>query len=211
MKEINSKSRLGIALSKLKGFIKPKVRNEQYPTDPEIGAIILWNAYMKGEIEGKVSADLGCGTGILGIGALLLGAKKVYFVDNDKDALGIAKENVSYMKSEHPIKGEAVFLELPVDKLEIVCNTVIQNPPFGVKVRNADRQFLEKAIEVGHSIYSFHTSESKDFIKRFCENKMWEIIETWDFKFPLKATYSFHSRRIRYIDVSCFYLKKYVC
>src|SRR3989339_2175564 len=95
-----SKSRLAIALSGLEGFYEPKVRQEQYLMDSEIGASMLWNAYLLRDIEGKVIADLGCGTGLLGIGSLLLGAKHVFFVDSDEKVLEIAKNNVSKVKSE---------------------------------------------------------------------------------------------------------------
>ena len=88
-----SKSGLAIVLSKLEGFKEPKVRVEQYIMDSEIGAFVLWNAALLGDIKQKVSVDLGCGTGILGIGALILGAKMVYFVDSDQEALETAKEN----------------------------------------------------------------------------------------------------------------------
>jgi predicted RNA methylase len=37
-------------------------------------------------------------------------------------------------------------------------DTVLQNPPFGVQKRNADRRFLEKALDVGNVIYSLHKS-----------------------------------------------------
>ena len=79
MEQISSKSRLAVILSGLEGFSKPKVRQEQYLMDGEIGAFVLWNAYLLGDIKGKVIADLGCGTGVLGIGTLLLGAKHVFF------------------------------------------------------------------------------------------------------------------------------------
>src|SRR3989344_4642463 len=72
-----TKSRLAIALSKIKGFNDPKIRLEQYITDSEIAAEILWNAYLEGDIEGKTVADLGCGTGIFSLGCVKLNAKKV--------------------------------------------------------------------------------------------------------------------------------------
>ena len=43
--------------------------------------------------EGAVIADIGCGSGILSIGALLLGAKKVYAVDTDPLAVKSTVEN----------------------------------------------------------------------------------------------------------------------
>ena len=88
--KIASKSGLAVVLSRLSVFQRPKVRVEQYPTDSEIAAEVLWSAFMKGDIDKMCIADLGCGTGILGIGALLLGAKKVYFLDIDQNALETA-------------------------------------------------------------------------------------------------------------------------
>jgi putative methylase len=41
-------------------------------------------------------------------------------------------------------------------------DTVLQNPPFGVQTREADRAFLAKALEVGDSIYSLHNHPVKD-------------------------------------------------
>lgn len=208
MKEIRSKSSLAIALSKLEGFKEPKVSVEQYTVDSEIGAFVLWNGLLKGDIRQKVSVDLGCGTGILGIGALLLGAKKVFLVDNDSSALKIAKKSLEKVKSECSIDGEAVFVCKDIKEFSEKTDTVIENPPFGVKVRHADKVFLERAFEIGKVIYSFHKSESKRFIERLSIKNEFKITDVWDFKFPLKATYKFHSRRIKYIDVSCFRLEK---
>ena len=104
---LESKKALAMLLSGLEGFIGPKVRVEQYATDPEIAAEVLWQAYMKGDI-GKVSVDLGCGTGILGIGLLALGSEKVYFIDLDQKVIDIAKENLSKLESEYNL-GDAVF------------------------------------------------------------------------------------------------------
>ena len=91
---IKSKASLAVALSKLKTYSKPSISLEQYPTDSEIAAEILWSAYMHGDLSGKTVADLGSGTGILGIGALYLGASKVFFVEKDSKAMAIAKENI---------------------------------------------------------------------------------------------------------------------
>jgi len=41
----------------------------------------------------QVIADIGCGTGILAIGAVLLGASKVYAVDTDEIAVSATEEN----------------------------------------------------------------------------------------------------------------------
>ena len=195
-----SKSRLAIILSGLEGFHEPKVRQEQYMMDSEIGASMLWNAFLLGDIEGKVIADLGCGTGVLGIGALLLGAKLVYFVDSDEKALEIVKSNISKVKSE---SSKSKLMDQDIGKAILKADTVVQNPPFGTKVRHNDIFFLEKALKTAPVIYSFHKSETKAFLESFSASHDAKITHTWNFRFPLKAAYSFHRRQIHRINVSC--------
>jgi len=225
MKQIVSKSGLAVALSSLKGFYEPKVRQEQYLMDSEIGAFVLWNAYFIGDIGSKVIADLGCGTGILGIGALLLGAKRLFFIDSDEKALKIAKDNVSKIKDFWDARKSSIFdiLEAKSEdyglgKAEFICKDVrdinmkadiaLQNPPFGTKVRHNDILFLEKALKIAPIAYSFHKSETKPFLGKFAAKNNAKITHCWDFKFPLKATLAFHRRQIHRIDVSCFRLEK---
>ncbi len=203
MKKSMTKSRLAILLSGLEGFKEPKVRQEQYLMDSEIGASILWNAYLLNDIEGKVIADLGCGTGILGIGALLLGAKYVFFVDSDKKALEIAEDNVLKVKSESYSLCKAEFICQDIGKADIKADVVVQNPPFGTKVSHGDILFLENALKIAPIAYSFHKSETKTFLARFLAQKNAKITHIWDFKFPLKANLAFHRRRIHRINVSC--------
>ena len=133
-----SRSGIAIKLSAIQGFSEPKVRAEQYMTDSEIGATILWDAYMKGDIKGKVIADLGCGTGILGIGAIILGASRVYFVESDSPVMELAKKNVENMESE----SLAEFFLGDVSEFDNKVDTVVMNPPFGVKNEHSDRNFL---------------------------------------------------------------------
>ncbi len=199
-----SRSSLGITLSAIKGFKEPKVSVEQYMTDSEIAATVLWDAYMKGDVNGKVIVDLGCGTGILGIGAMLLGAAKVYFVESESSAMDIAKENVKNIESE----GSAEFFCIDVKEFDKRVDTVIMNPPFGVKSEHSDRKFLGKAFEIGDVVYSFHKSETKNFVEAFAKDNNFKITQVIDFEFPLKATMKFHRKNVKKINVSCFRLTK---
>lgn len=208
-----TKSGLGIVLSRLKGFDKPKVRVEQYEVDAEIAADVLWQAKLIGDIGDmeKVSVDLGCGTGLLGIGALVLGAKKVYFVESDSSALDRAKANWKKVESEHKTGGKAVFLCQDIREFsesEEKIDVVIENPPFGTKVRHSDRIFLEKAVKLAPVVYSFHKSSTKKFIEGFCRDNDFMITHVWDFNFPIKASQKFHKRKIHRIEVSCFRLER---
>lgn len=208
MRKISSKSGLAIVLSGLKGFESPKVMQEQYTTDSEVAASVLWSAYLLGDIQCKDVADLGCGTGILGIGALLLGANKAVFIDSDKNALETAKNSISKLKSEGYRLGKAEFLNLDIKDLKIKSHVAIENPPFGTKIKHNDIFFLEKAMETAPIVYSFHKSESKGFLNMFSARKNVKITHIWSFKFPLKATFLFHRRQTHRINVSCFRFQK---
>ncbi|MDP3732958.1 MAG: METTL5 family protein, partial [Candidatus Daviesbacteria bacterium] len=205
--KIGSKKALAVLLSRLEGFNEPKVMAEQYATDSEVAAEVLWGAFMKGDI-GKVSVDLGCGTGILGIGLLALGAERVYFVDSDEKVLETAKKNVSNMKSEGYIGGEAVFKLQDINDFNEKADLIVQNPPFGVKVKHMDKVFLKKAFEISRLVYSFHKSEGKGFVEAFSRDNGFKITDVFGFEFPLKATMNYHTRRIRRIGVSCFRIEK---
>jgi len=204
---VGSKKALAVLLSRLEGFRSPEVRVEQYSTDPEIAAEVLWQAFMKGD-TGKVSVDLGSGPGMLGIGLLALGTQKVYFVDFDQKVMEVAKGNMAKVKSEYNLTGEAVFLWQDVYDFNEQVDLVVMNPPFGVKVRHADREFLKKAFEVGKVVYSFHKTKSKKFLEMFAKGNNFKITNIFEFNFPLKATMSFHSKRIKRISVSCFRFEK---
>lgn len=206
MMSVNSKARLAVELSKLKVFDQPELSAEQYPMDSEIGAEVLWDAMFKGDIDGKVIADLGCGTGILGIGSLLLGAKLVYFVDSDEKALAIAQENIRRFGNLD--KNSAVFLHMDVEKFSEKAGTVLQNPPFGTKQKHADKQFLIKAFSISDVVYSFHKATSKDFMQKISADNGFRIANYYEFDFPIKASQLFHRRKIHRIKVGCWKLER---
>jgi ribosomal protein L11 methyltransferase len=71
-----------------------------------------------------VVADIGCGTGILGIAAVLLGASQVYAVDTDPLAVGSSLGSLELNQIRpgqiHVSEGSASDIPIPVDGL--VCN-----------------------------------------------------------------------------------------
>ncbi|MBW3012366.1 METTL5 family protein [Candidatus Woesearchaeota archaeon] len=199
------KSRLSIQLSKLKSFEKPDVKLEQYSTPGEIAADVLWNANMIDNIENKSVADFACGPGILGIGCLLLGAKKAYFVDKSKEALDIAKQNVP---EEFIAKCE--FIESDINEIELEADIVVQNPPFGTKEKHADKMFLEKAFKTAPVIYSIHKITSKDFIDAVAKDFGYKVTHIFPYNFPIKATMKFHKKPVRMIKAACWRLEKHL-
>ena len=158
-----TKSRLAIEISKLDTFYSQKVRVEQYSTDSEVAATMLWLAQEMGDITDKNILDMGAGTGLLGLGTMFFNPKCVTFVDVDQDALDILEKNK-----------EKVSQLIDITKNKVICSdikdysspadTIITNPPFGTKTRHADRDFLKKAFKLSSTIYSlqmvtiYHTS-----------------------------------------------------
>jgi putative methylase len=201
---IYSKKQLAVTLSRLQNFEKPSFRLEQYPTDSEIAAEVLWFADQNKDIEGKIIADLGCGTGVLGIGAMFFSPEKVYFVDVDEKALKRLEENLALQ--DFDVEKEIILSN--VKDFNKHADLVIQNPPFGVKSEHADRVFLETAFKISKVIYSFHKIESERFIQKISEDNGFKITHLFRFDFPLKNTMSFHEKRIERIKVGCWRLEK---
>ncbi|BAU11872.1 ribosomal protein L11 methyltransferase [Leptolyngbya sp. NIES-3755] len=84
------------------------------------------------EPEKSTIADVGCGSGILSVGALLMGAKKAYAVDTDPLAVKATKENIelNHIDPNRLIVDQGSVSELiqlidqPVDGL--VCNILAE-------------------------------------------------------------------------------------
>jgi putative methylase len=205
-----SKKDLAVTLSRLKRFDNPKFMEEQYTTDSEIASDIIWHAYMLKQLEGKEVADLGAGTGLLGIGCMLMGAGKVYFVEKDPEVLKLLKENLKFAES---VLGEEIKKKYKIENKDISeftkkVDMVIENPPFGTKVKHADKIFLEKAFSISNIIYSFHKTSTEDFIKAISKDHEFEIKQIFDFNYPLKRTMSHHKKEKQMIEVSCYYMEK---
>src|SRR3989344_4052541 len=152
---IRSKKDLTIELSKLKKIDRPSLELEQYSTLPNLAAEWVWSMALKGEVAGKVILDAGCGSGILGIGLLLMGAKKVFFIDKDQPAMAICRENYAHLGQNYEIS-KAEFIIRDITLFDSTTDIVVQNPPFGTKLEHADRKFLVKAFQTAPIVYSLH-------------------------------------------------------
>ena len=196
------KKHLAMVLSRLRGFKNPKAELEQYRTPGDVAAELLWLAYSLGEVEKKTIADLGAGTGVLSIGACLLGAEKVYAVEIDENALKIAGENVRALGVETCVElilSDVRFFNGRVD-------TVIMNPPFGSQNPGADRAFLLKAFEISDVVYSIHLAkpEVRKFIEAFVRDNGFVITHRLTLDFEILAQFFFHRKRLERIKVDVY-------
>ncbi|MDY6776119.1 MAG: METTL5 family protein [Halobacteria archaeon] len=197
---VTDRSSLEIALEEVGGFEEPSPSLEQYATPADLASHVLHFAYMQGDIEGKQVVDLGCGTGVLSVGAALLGGD-VLGVDIDTAAVGRARQNaatVGVSDLTDWVNADVGDLCL---RLEDV--TVVMNPPFGAQRRGADRPFLEKATEIGDVIYSIHNEGSRDFVEGFLGDRG-EITHGFAAKLRVPHQFEFHTEESREIDVEAY-------
>jgi putative methylase len=158
-KRIIRKLDLELFLSEITAQPTPQAHLEQYTISPSVASNILHIAAVaNSDITGKTVLDLGCGTGRLSIGASYLGAESVVGIDIDKSAIETAVKNTLKTNQVERIQWVMGDISCVTGRF----NTVLQNPPFGVQTREADRAFLEKALEVGDSIYSLHNHPLTD-------------------------------------------------
>ena len=68
------------------------------------------------ELKDYKIADLGCGTGILGIAAALCGCENVFLFDIDEDAIDIARQNVQNLNLENNI--QLMIIDVDMEILE---------------------------------------------------------------------------------------------
>ena len=203
-----TKKRLAIELSQLKDFEKTDVMLEQYATPSEIAADWLWKAAFKRDIAGKVSVDAACGPGVLGCGALLLGAKKVYFADKSEEAMRLSQENVDKLRKEYEI-GEGEFVCCDIAQFDKKADVVIQNPPFGTKVRHQDKLFLEQAFTVGKIIYSMHKISTRSFVEAIARDYGFKITDVWEYDFGIRQSLPWHRRKRYHVKVGLWRMEKF--
>jgi putative methylase len=196
------KKHLAMTLSRLKGFSSPKPELEQYRTPGDVAAEMLWLAGSLGDIAGKVVADLGAGTGVLAVGACLMGAGRVYAVEIDEHALAVAGENARALGLGDCIE----FLHMDVSKFSETVDTVVMNPPFGSQSPHADRPFLLKAFEVAGVVYSVHLAkpEVRRFIETFSVDNGFRVSHRLSMPFELPAQFFFHRKPVERILVDVY-------
>lgn len=206
---IKSKKDLEIALAGLRGFSEPRWELEQYATPAEIAADWLWQAALKGDLNGKVIADLACGPGILGIGALLMGARKVFFVDKSEEAIRICRENYGIIQKEYLI-GQGEFVIGNIKVFDEEAEVILENPPFGTKEKHADKLFLEKAFSVGKVVWSMHKSTTKGFVEAIARDHQFLITHFYKYNFPIKAMFRWHEKPVKEVEVGLWRMEKQI-
>ena len=225
-KRLIRKLELELFISQIKPQPSPKASLEQYTISETIAAKMLYlAAYTNCDIVGKTVLDLGCGTGRLALAASYLGAQHVVGVDIDKTAIKTASENSE--KAGSKVDVQWVLSDIGVVKGHF--DTVVQNPPFGVQRRAADRKFLEKALEVGNVVYSLHNHPCTDkqliqrlkvrpdgflqvspspFIQRFVERRRGVVKAVYAMLMTIPHIFDFHNKVKHDFVIDLYFIKK---
>ena len=123
------------------------------------------------EIEGKQVVDIGCGSGILSVGACLLGAATVLAIDIDPIAVEVAKEN----RDLNGVKFEA-FAGEGLNGLKGDWDVAISNIISATLVRIA-RDVRDVLVDGGRWIVSGVISDHWPDVKMAAERAGFEFVE----------------------------------
>lgn len=138
------------------------------------GVLILLEEISKelgGSIKEAEVLDAGTGSGVLGIGALMLGAKKLKAIDNDPEAVSIAKDNIKINHEGGKARTEHLGVEKEKGHYDIVMANIISE----VLIQHKDHitGLLKKRA---HLVLSgILTVQEESVIKAYTENSTLKV------------------------------------
>ncbi|VDQ08749.1 unnamed protein product [Trichobilharzia regenti] len=193
-----NRKKLHYYLENVESFRNPKLELEQYCTSAHVAADILFNIQMTDNaLENMSVADLGCGTGMLSIGAKLLGANCVFGFEIDTDAVSDFQSNLeAYEMMDDSINVTLCDVtRLFRDNKRKLVDTVILNPPFGTnpEKNGIDMAFLHVALSIADShVYSLHKTTTRNHVLRTIHNTGAEAKVVAELRFDLPRSYKRH-------------------
>jgi putative methylase len=196
------KSQLAEALQAVPDFETPEARYEQYVTPAAIAADLLWAAHDDGDLAGKRVVDLGCGPGVLTLGAVLLGAEVTAM---DISAAGIAQAMAALEKAGKT----ATFVEAEITtwQPDAPFDTAIMNPPFGSQYKGADRAFYDAAKRATYPngvVWFLAQPKTERFLSAQARDLGGKLERVMEWPYPIEARFDFHDKAVRSIRVGAY-------
>ncbi|XP_059090705.1 rRNA N6-adenosine-methyltransferase METTL5-like [Tigriopus californicus] len=192
-------------LQGVEAFDTPKVLLEQYPTSANIAACMLHTMQTSfHDLEDRQVADLGCGCGVLSIGALMLGAHHVKGFEIDPEAGQIYMTNMAEFDMDASdfelIECDVTAMALASDEGQHVYakafDTVIMNPPFGTKHnKGIDMTFVQQGLAMAKTaVYSLHKTATREHILKKARDWGVKAEVLAELRYDLPATYKHHKK-----------------
>jgi predicted RNA methylase len=227
-------------LSEVDIFETPKITLEQYPTSAHIASRMLYTAeHTYSDIGSAAVVDLGTGTGMLGIAAVMMGAGNVIGIDIDEDALEIAKRNIRGILCGECSDGDSeagdnktngVEPTDPIPSIDLLhmdvktipsmhslhkcADTVLTNPPFGTKGnKGIDVEFLRAAFHLSRgAVYSLHKTSTRAYIGKWAmRNGAVGAEPIVALRYDLPKSYDFHTRKAVDVEVDIWRFEMKQC
>ncbi len=127
-------------------------------------------------------------------------------IDLHSEVLAVARENALVLETED--KTSFVLGDVNNLALKNPIDTVVSNPPFGVKKRGADMVFLRKALSIAKVIYSIHLVGPEGKNRPFLNSQIKElggtVTQIENFQFPIRAIYERHQKQKHLINVDLY-------
>lgn len=202
---MSDRRELARRLTAVEGFDDPSLEREQYPTPPDLAAHLLSLAALRDDVGDCTVLDLGTGTGVLALGAALLGPTRVVGVEVDPDALGVARENERRLAPVTRVEWvHGDVRRLPASADDPV--TVVANPPFGaVDGRaGADRPFLAAAAAVAEVSYTVHNAGSESFVRSYAGDAGGDVTDGYAADLDVGRQFDHHERDRATLEVEVY-------
>jgi len=190
-----------MVLSRLKRAPSPQISYEAYDLSPAAASNILFSAdELFRDIRGCRILDLGCGSGILAIGAAILGAEDVVGIDINIESVRMARQNASQARVT------VDFIAGDIEAIRGYFDVVVMNPPFGTRRKGSDVVFLTKAMKVARRVYSLHKSGelNRSFLTKTIERLGGKVDVVFNMRIEIARTYEFHRKEHFAVDVNLF-------
>lgn len=183
-------------IAKLDKLGKNSLRLEQYSTDVDTAYQFIHFIDYNVSIAGKTVADLGCGNGILGISAALLGAEEVDLYDIDENAVYVAKQNIEKLQ----IKA-AKSICMDIFDVNKKYDIVVSNPPFGFQSNFSLNAFIKKVNSLADNVFFIYKDNQE--IRKIADTNGFSIYKIADIK--LEKTLPFHKKSYYSLPVVIVY------
>ncbi|HEY8390134.1 MAG TPA: 50S ribosomal protein L11 methyltransferase [Clostridia bacterium] len=119
------------------------------------------------DLDSKTVLDVGCGSGILGIAALKLGAKYAVLIDTDESAVKVTKDNLA-LNNISAYQADAIWgtLEKAKDKADIILANITAG--ILVSLKDLFYQYLnENGILILSGIIDSYTKDIENAFQNF--------------------------------------------